>query len=48
MNDAFNVTIPEGYELKRIVGRLLTELWASGWLDSTSIHKITDAGKNNR
>jgi hypothetical protein len=46
MNDAFNVTIPEGSELRRILERLLTELWASGWLDSTSIHKIIDAGKN--
>jgi hypothetical protein len=45
MNDTFNVTIPEGSELRRIVERLITELWISGWLDSTSTRKIIDAEK---
>jgi hypothetical protein len=48
MSDPFNVRIPEGSDLRRIVERMLTELWTSGWLDSTSIHKIIDAGKSNR
>jgi hypothetical protein len=47
MSDSFNVRIPEGSDLKKILEKMLTELWTTGWLDSTSIHKIIDAGKSN-
>jgi hypothetical protein len=45
MSDSFNVRIPEGSDLTKILEKMLTELWTTGWLDSTSIHKIIDAGK---
>lgn len=43
-----DLNIPEGYDMRRIIQRLLHELWISNRLDKAAVERIKDAGKPAR
>jgi hypothetical protein len=40
-----NTSIPEGYDLRKIVERMLLKLWLSNALNNAAIQEIMDAGR---
>jgi hypothetical protein len=40
-----HVSIPENFNLTRLLNQLLSELWKAGRIDRAAIDRILDAGK---
>ena len=40
-----NTNIPEGYDIRKIVSKMVTKLWLSNSLDNAAIQEIMDAGR---
>jgi hypothetical protein len=48
MSDSFDASIPDEYVLKRIVEKLLYELWRDNKINKATVERIIAAGKTVR